>query len=66
MIDYKKIMIPKFSQISLIVKIDKTQLIHYDEHHQAYIDPGKLHLYIGFNSSETTHIILDWRPQHEN
>ena len=66
MIDYKKIMIPKFSQISLIFTLDKTQLIHYDEHHQAYLDPGKLHLYIGFNSSETTHIALDWRPHHEN
>ena len=66
MIDYKKIMIPKFSQISLIFTLDKMQFIHYDEHHQAYINPGKLHLYIGFNSSETTHITLDWRPHHEN
>ena len=66
MIDYKKIMIPKFSQISLIFTLDKMPFIHYDEHHQTYIDPGKLHLYIGFNSSETTHITLDWRPHHEN
>lgn len=66
MIDYKKVTVPKSSQVSLKFTVDKTQLIHYDEHHQTYIDPGKLHLYIGFNSSETTHITLDWRPHHEN
>ena len=66
LIDYKKVTVPKSSQISLVLTIDHAQLIHYDERHHPYKDPGKLHLYIGFNSLETKHITLDWRPQDEH
>ena len=64
--NYKKITVPQSSHVTLQLSLDKSEMTIYDEHHLAYIDPGKLHLYIGFNSLETTHITLDWSPQHDH
>jgi beta-glucosidase len=64
--NYKKITVPKSSHVTLQLSLDKSEMTIYDEHHRASIDPGILHIYIGFNSLETTHIKLDWSPQHDH
>ena len=62
---YQKVTVKKQRHLDLILTLQQKDLIVYDEQHQPHLDQGVLHLYIGFNSLETTHLTLDWRPQHD-
>lgn len=64
LLDYKKITLKKASTTLLTFTLDKHQLLIYDEAQKPHLDPGTLHLYLGFNSLETTHLTLNWRPHH--
>jgi beta-glucosidase len=66
LLDYKKITLNKASTMTMNFTISTQQLLIYDEAHQSHLDPGTLHIYIGFNSFETTPFTLNWRPHHEH